>query len=188
MDLSPYVESLRRELVRAAEGAEEEARAAAERAAFLVESSARLAMLEVLSAAADEITRDLAPGSVRVWLRGRDPQSIVTPGPSGVTGAPSGVTGGATTGAAGPGGGESAERAGASAGGDAEDSAMVRVALRLPEHLKTRVEEAAGRDGLSVNAWLVRAATRALDDGGTRRMPPGRPAEDGGNRYTGWVR
>ena len=43
---------------------------------------------------------------------------------------------------------------------------MVRINLRLPEHLKTRVEEAAGRAGLSVNAWLVRAATAALDGHG----------------------
>ena len=39
----------------------------------------RLALLEALSAAADEITRDLAPGSVYVRLRGREPSFVVTP-------------------------------------------------------------------------------------------------------------
>ncbi len=33
---------------------------------------------------------------------------------------------------------------------------------RMPEHLKARVEQAAGSDGLSVNSWLVRAAATAL--------------------------
>ena len=40
--------------------------------------------------------------------------------------------------------------------------ATSRINFRLPDQLKTRIEEAAGRDGLSVNAWLVRAATAAV--------------------------
>lgn len=35
-------------------------------------------MLNVLSAAMDEITRELAPGSVDVRLRGLDPDFVVT--------------------------------------------------------------------------------------------------------------
>jgi hypothetical protein len=78
---------------------------------------------------------------------------------------------------------------------------MVRINLRLPEHLKSRVEEAAGQAGLSVNSWLVRAATTALDHHQadtpqSRRGPGGRPrparddwgAPRSGQRYTGWVR
>ena len=42
----------------------------------------RLALLEALSTAADEITRDLAPGSVYVRLQGREPQFVVTPAPA----------------------------------------------------------------------------------------------------------
>ncbi len=70
---------------------------------------------------------------------------------------------------------------------------MVRINLRLPEHLKSRVEEAAGRAGLSVNSWLVRAATAALDGSGSRSQ--GRPSQrddwrapSAGQRFTGWVR
>ena len=37
-----------------------------------------------------------------------------------------------------------------------------RISLRLPESLKTDVEAAAARDGVSVNTWLVRAADTAL--------------------------
>ncbi|WP_262402044.1 CopG family transcriptional regulator [Actinomadura sp. CNU-125] len=67
-----------------------------------------------------------------------------------------------------------------------EGGGTSRITLRLPEHLKPQIEEAAGRMGLSVNAWLVRAVTAALDPGG----PPqdrggGRPI---GRNYTGWVR
>jgi hypothetical protein len=59
------------------------------------------------------------------------------------------------------------------------------VNLRLPEGLKADVEQAAARDGLSVNAWLVRAASAALQE-------PGQPARQRGGRvgqsFTGWVR
>jgi hypothetical protein len=67
-----------------------------------------------------------------------------------------------------------------------DEGATARINFRPPEHLKTRIEEAAGRAGLSVNAWLVRAATAALDaDPGrtSARRPP-----LGSQRYTGWVR
>ena len=43
-----------------------------------------------------------------------------------------------------------------------EDSA--RITLRLPESLKTQAESSASRDGISMNAWLVRAVKRALDE------------------------
>ena len=69
MDLMPYVENLRRQLAVAAEAGGPDARALAERLTGALESAARLALLEALSAAADEITRDLAPGSVDVRLR-----------------------------------------------------------------------------------------------------------------------
>ncbi|HEY1330868.1 MAG TPA: YlcI/YnfO family protein [Actinomycetota bacterium] len=42
-----------------------------------------------------------------------------------------------------------------------EDSA--RITLRLPESLKLAAEAASNREGLSTNAWLVRAVKRALD-------------------------
>ena len=79
MELEPYVARLREELAAAAEMAGNEARELAERLATPLESAARLALLEALSAAADEISRDLAPGSVYVRLRGREPSFVVTP-------------------------------------------------------------------------------------------------------------
>lgn len=43
-----------------------------------------------------------------------------------------------------------------------------RITLRLPETLKVRAERSAGADGVSVNAWLVRAVARAVDHQGGR--------------------
>jgi hypothetical protein len=60
--------------------------------------------------------------------------------------------------------------------------------LRLPEHLKVRVEEAASRQGISVNAWLVRAISAAFEPG-AGRGPADRPQQpQSGRSYTGWVR
>ena len=47
---------------------------------------------------------------------------------------------------------------------------MARINLRLPEQLKAAAEQAAARERLSVNAWLVRAAAAAVD--GRRDTPP----------------
>ncbi|GAB2829759.1 hypothetical protein GCM10022221_30480 [Actinocorallia aurea] len=172
MDLMPYVENLRRELAVAAEPGGPEARALAESLGSVLESAARLTLLEALSAAADEITRDLAPGSVDVRLRGGDPAFVVMAPPS----APSAESAM---------GGE-AETAWEAGPPPAEEGATARMTLRLPEHLKSRVEEAAGRQGISVNAWLVRAVAAAFESG---PRPAGRPQQtQSGRGYTGWVR
>ncbi|MET8140794.1 hypothetical protein ABZU32_10835 [Sphaerisporangium sp. NPDC005288] len=168
MDLAPYVDHLRRELAVAAGAGGEEARALAERLAAALESAARLALLEALSAAADEITQDLAPGSVEVRLRGRDPAFVVTSPPT----APA----------------YEDERPSAPPPPDVDDGGTSRISLRVPEHLKPRIDEAAARDGLSVNAWLVRAISTALDPGDARRSGARRPPQQSGNRYSGWVR
>ncbi|MFK4112363.1 toxin-antitoxin system HicB family antitoxin [Streptomyces sp. NPDC002176] len=168
MDLTPYVDTLRRELAVAAEAGGEEARELAERLTAPLESATRLTMLHVLSAAMDEITRELAPGSVDVRLRGLDPEFVVTTPP------------------AEPAPAEAAEPVAPQPVPEADEGGTARVNLRLPAHLKARAEEAAGREGLSVNAWLVRAVSAAVD-GGTRP----RPAEKTrtiGQSFTGWVR
>jgi hypothetical protein len=179
MDLAPYVDHLRRELAIAAGAGGEEARALAERLAAALESATRLALLEALSAAADEITRDLAPGSVEVRLRGRDPAFVVTSPAPDRPFAPTGEMGGD----------ESASRPAAAPPPppDGDEGGTARISLRVPEHLKPRIEEAAARDGLSVNAWLVRAVSAALDPAERGRSGP-RAAPQTGKRYTGWVR
>lgn len=169
MDLTSYVSNLGREFATLAEAGGDEARALVERLTGPLESAIRMTLLEALAAAADEITRDLAPGSVELRLRGRDPNFVVTAPPAEPIVA-----------AADP----------APAGGEAliaEDGPTARINVRLPEQLKAAVEEAAAKEGRSVNAWLVRAAAAAL-----RQSDRDRPAEPRGipakQRLTGWVR
>ncbi len=172
MDLTPYVDSLRRELAVAAEAGGDEARELAERLTAPLESATRLTMLNVLSAAMDEITRELAPGSVDVRLRGLDPDFVVTPPPTD-SAAPAQPA-------------PAAEPVPAPAAPDGDEGGTARVNLRLPAHLKARAEEAAAREGLSVNAWLVRAVSTAVAGGTAPRTPEKSRAT--GQSITGWVR
>src|SRR4051812_37702410 len=82
MDLDPYVASLHRHLAAAAEPAGEDARALTERLSAALDPAVRLTLLEVLSAAAGEITSELAPGSVDVRLRGGEPELVVVAPPA----------------------------------------------------------------------------------------------------------
>lgn len=172
MDLTPYVDTLRRELAVAAEAGGDEARELAERLIAPLESATRLTMLNVLSAAMDEITRELAPGSVDVRLRGLEPDFVVALPPT---------DGGGATEPTAP-----VETLRAPVPADGDEGGTARVNLRLPAHLKTRAEEAASREGLSVNAWLVRAVSAAVE-GGAAPSPPER-ARNVGQSFTGWVR
>jgi hypothetical protein len=168
MDLTPFVEQLRRELAVAAAPGGEEAQALAERLTAPLESSVRLALLSALSAAAEELTSQLAPGSVDVRLRGSDIGFVVTPPPAEVP---------------------HPAPAPEAAVPDADDGSTIRITLRLPEQLKTRVEEAAARLGSSVNTWLVRAVADALAR--ADRPPAAEPRRSrwsSGQSYTGWVR
>ncbi|PJK21524.1 histidine kinase [Mycolicibacterium goodii] len=166
MDLQPYVDAVRHELGVAAGAGGVEAQALAERLTAPLESALRLALLEALSEAAELITRELAPGSVHVRLSGRDPEFAVQPAEP----EPAPVS---AIDVAGP---ELGSR-----GRDTDDGGTWRVSLRLPESLRAGVEAAARRDGVSVNAWLVRAASAAL--AGTARH-----AGPGGKTFSGWVR
>lgn len=166
MDLATYVNNLREQLAVAADAGGDEARALAARLTAPLESATRLVLLEALSAAADEITRELAPGRVEVRLRGGEPEFVVDPPPSEEAFTDIGTRGPSSV----------------SELEDTEEGGTARLNLRLPETLKRRIEDAAGAEGLSLNTWLVRAAGAALDAGGSRRGP------SGGDRYTGWIR
>lgn len=72
MDLSPYVDQLRRDLVRAAALGDDDTRRTAEALAGTVESSARLVLLRALSDLAGEITGALDDTTVDVRLDGQD--------------------------------------------------------------------------------------------------------------------
>ena len=174
MNLTHYVNDLQHQLEVAAEAGGEEAHTLAERLIAPLEAATRLVLLEALSAAASEITRELAPGSVDVRLRGRDPEFVVTPPPAG----PAFEEVAENRSAAAPSSSQSTP-------GDLDEGGTARTTLRLPEHLKLRIEEAAAREGLSVNSWLVRAVAAALEPKDRR---PAQSSPPGGERYTGWVR
>lgn len=175
MDLTPYVDKLSAELAVAAEAGGEDARVLAERLTAPLDSAVRLTLLEALSSAADEITRDLAPGSVEVRLRGREPSFVVTPPPADDFFAGSVPPAPVTPVTSPP-------------ASDADDSAMARINLRLPEQLKARIEEAAASEKISANVWLARAAAAALDNAPGYPPANGARTRAGGQQFTGWVR
>jgi len=180
MDITPYVDSLRRDLIAAAEAGGDEAKAAAERLTLALDPAMRLALMDALSQAAAEISSELPAGSVDVRLRGREPEFVVDvptmplpPQPPAPPAAPD------------P---KEAD----------DDGAVARITLRIPESLKARAEEMAAKSGHSLNTWLVttiRNATRdrainvdidlsSLPFGDDFPLGPGRR---GGRRMTGWV-
>src|SRR5213595_1723117 len=128
MDLAPYVTNLRQALASAADAGDRETRELAERLTATLDSAARLVLLEALSAAASEITRELAPGSVDVRLRGLDPEFVVTPPPASpvfediAENRP-----------------ELVPSSSQGAAGDVDEGSTSRTTLRLPEHLKLRI-------------------------------------------------
>lgn len=180
MDITPYVDSLRRDLTAAAEAGGDEAKAAAERLALALDPAVRLALMDALSQAAAEITSELPAGSVDVRLRGREPEFVVDVPTMPLPPAPP----------APPLPPEPEEVD--------EDGNVARITLRIPESLKARAEEMAARSGHSLNTWLVntiRSATRdrAINvDIDLSSIPifeelQRGPGRRGGRRMTGWV-
>lgn len=162
MELSQYIETLRRELRSAAAAGTEETRRVADVLGGTLGPAVRLVIMDALSEAADEITAALQDVAVEVRLRNQEPQIVITdieqppapptpPGPPPPPGAPE------------------------------PEADMARITLRLPEPLKNAVEQAAANAGVSVNSWLVRSVRQTLNspDGGTRRR--------GGRSITGYA-
>jgi len=174
VNISRYVQDLQNQLSAAADAVGDDAKIVAERLASTLESTVRLVLLEALSDAAGEITTELAPGSVDLRLRGREPEFVVTvPPASRFEGEASAM--------------DSMPQDESLAEPDGTEGAMSRTTLRLPEHLKLRVETAAARERLSVNSWLLRAVTAALTGGVTAPQSSAKPRSTG-SRFTGWVR
>lgn len=162
MELGPYVTDLQRQLVDAAENGTAESRAVAERIAAGLDAAVRVVLLDVLSAAAGEITRDLAPGAVDLRLRGRDIEFVIS--------SPTGES-------------DTDDRPAAIA--ELDDASTSRTTLRLPDALKARVDDAAAADGLSVNSWLVRAVAAALEP---KQRRSAQRTLRAGDSFAGWAR
>jgi HicB family len=170
MELGPYIENIHAQLEASAQAAGDDARELAQQLARPLDSAIRLAIQDALAAAAEEITVELAPGSVELRIRGREPQFVVTPPPSAAVdereedGMPSDWV---------------SPRSGAG-----DEPTVARINVRMPEALKARIEDAAEREGLSINAWLVRAAAARVERVDASRD---RRAPTGGKRYQGWA-
>lgn len=142
MDITPYVDGLRSDLVAAAEAGGDDIRQAAERLVLALAPAARLALMEAISQAAAEITAELPDGGVDVRLDGRELDFVVhasAPTPPPAAPAPP-------------------------AAEETDEGGLARITLRIPESVKARAEEKAARAGDSLNTWLVRVVRAATSD------------------------
>jgi hypothetical protein len=131
MQIDGYVQAVREDLARVAALGDETTARAAELLAVALESSLGRRLQEALGEAALELSGQLDSGRVEVRIAGRDPELVLVR--------------------------EEEAEAPAEVGDDAR---LARITLRLPEPLKVRIEEAASRDGVSVNTWIVQALIR----------------------------
>ena len=150
MEISEYTQTLRRDLAAAAALGDENTRRIAEALADAAENSARLMLISALSDLASEISTALGDRTVHVRLRGSEATVEVT----------------------------GAERAaGASEAPRSADETtrpapefddlsgdISRVTLRLVEQVKSKAEEAAAQNGVSLNSWVAQAVQGALSD------------------------
>jgi len=154
MDLTPYVAAMREDLSTAASAGDENTRRAAAVLAAALEPAARLAIMNALADLAAEVTASLEDHVVEVRLDGRDVQVVVT-GTASAHEPPRG------------------EELPPDEGGD-----MSRMTLRLFEQLKSKAEQAAAAQGVSLNTFVQQAVQGALHGKGKR-------GKDWGGRY-GW--
>ena len=151
MDTTPFLDAIRGDL-QAVTAGDDASAAVAERLSRALESSLQLRLLDAMGEAALELSDQLRSGHVEVRLAGRDVQLVLV---------------------------DAIEPDAEPAPRD-DDGGTARLTLRMPDALKGRVEQAATNEGVSTNAWLVRAITRGLDGppSGKRRV---------GSRITGYA-
>ena len=147
MQIDGYVQALREDLARIAAVGDESTARAAELIAVALESALGRRLMEALGEAALELSTQLDDGRVEVRFAGSDPEFVFVR--------------------------EESEEPAASP----DEALSARITLRLPEALKQRVEDAASREGVSVNTWVVqmlsRAAEQRVSAGGSRRRLSG---------------
>jgi len=176
MQLQHHLAQVSDQLAAAAALGDDRTKEVAEALAAASASAVRLALLHAVTEAADEITAALLdyPGSptVGVHLDGAEITLDVRPS-------------------------QPADDAETPRREEGEPSA--RISLRLTEALKSDIDAAAERDGISVNTWLVRAATNALEPNpftnfvgafgpaGFAAGSRGRPRRDNNQRISGWI-
>jgi hypothetical protein len=153
MDLSPYIESVRGGVVNASSLADEQTQHVAERLGTAIESSTRLALIQALSDAAGSISAEMAPSSVELRMVGQDPEFVVSI-----------QTAQAESTLLLPDTEPDLDATGESSANEPDDEPVARITLRLPQSVKARVDEVASSEGISTNAWLIRAVMDALSE------------------------
>ena len=133
MQMAQFLESLETDLDRIAAVGDDSVAQAASRLTQAIRGSAGMRLLEALGEAAVEISAQLPSGHIEVRMTGQDPNLVFVE-----------------------------EEPQAPAAAPADEEASARITLRLPEGLKAHVEAAASREGVSVNAWIVRALSREV--------------------------
>jgi predicted DNA binding CopG/RHH family protein len=132
MEMAQFLESLENDLDRIAAVGDDAVSQAAGRLNQALRASAGMRLLDALGVAAVEISAQLPAGHVEVRMSGQDPNLVYV------------------------------EEEQAAAQAPPEDETSARITLRLPEGLKGQVEAAASREGISVNAWIVRALAHTV--------------------------
>jgi predicted HicB family RNase H-like nuclease len=144
-----HIQALREDLGRIAAVGDEHTARAAELLSMALESSVSRRLLEALGEAALELNAQLDDGRVEVRFAGADPEFVYVH--------------------------DEAEEPQTSP----DETLSARITLRLPDALKQRVEDAAAREGVSVNTWIVQALGR---------IASGAPRRSSGRRLTGYGR
>jgi hypothetical protein len=148
MELSNHIEALLADLATAASLGDDAVAQAAERLSEALKGSARLRLLDLLSEAALEVNGQLPSGHVDIRLAGQEPSFVYV------------------------------DEQASTEPVAAEDGMAARISLRLPESLKSAIDAAAAREGVSANTWLVRELKRAVHRGPAKR--------EFGSRLTGF--
>src|SRR6478672_9313304 len=185
MDLTPYIQNLRDDLLSAASVGDEDARRAAAMLAGALEPAARLAIMNALSDLAAEVTGALRDTTVELKLDGRDVRVSVTEHV-----APEPVAAGASDyrrkpDAPVPGGTDSPDdlkRAVQDASGE-----LSRTTVRLFNELKSQAERAAAEQGVSLNTYISRAVSDSVRSAVPSKNPRGRGGQHDRN-VTGYIR
>lgn len=153
MDLQRHVAAVQADLAQAASLGGDEVAEAGRRLADAAAAALQLRLLDLLSEAALGLNVQLPNGHVELRLAGRDPDLVYVA--------------------------ETHRDESDSEGAAPEYDA--RITLRLPEAVKVAAEAAADREGISTNAWIVRALKRELAERGRGRIRAG-------NRLQGFAR
>ena len=149
MQVGHHVDALKADLAAVAAVGDEAVRDAADRLSQALEATLGLRLLDMLTEAANEVSAQLPSGYVEVRLSAQEPSLLYVEHEHAQAPPPW-----------------------------LNDEANTRMTLRLPESLKTAAETSAASEGLSVNAWLVRAVSRAVSV----------PAARVGRHLTGFAR